>query len=58
MDPLIKEDRPLWLIEAAIQLRGECIGIDTIAAKLGVAPEVVEDIVEAPGNYVLQLADF
>ena len=49
MDPLTREILALW---------NEGLMPGTIAAKLGVDIEVVEDIVEAPGNYALQLADF
>jgi len=46
------------LTEAVFELLKEGLWIDTIAAKLGIDPDVVADIVEAPGNYALQLADF
>jgi len=46
------------LTEQVLQLAQEGLWIDTIAAKLGVDPDVVADILEAPGNYALQLADF
>jgi hypothetical protein len=46
------------LTEAVLQLWNECLTIDTIAEKLGIDPDIVADIVEAPANYALQLADF
>lgn len=46
------------LTETVLELLKEGLWIDTIAAKLGVDPEVVANIVEAPGSYALQLADF
>ena len=49
MDPLTEQILQLW---------NEGLMPDTIARKLGIDVEVVEDTVEAPGNYALQLADF
>lgn len=48
MDPLTEEIMALW---------NEGLMPNTIAVKLGIALEVVEDIVEAPGNYALQFSD-
>jgi hypothetical protein len=48
------------LTEAILELWNEGQMPDSIIKKLGLDldPEVVEDIIEAPGNYALQLADF
>jgi len=46
------------LTEQVLQLAQEGLWIDTIAKKLGIDPDIVANIFEAPGNYTLQLADF
>jgi len=46
------------LTEQVLQLAQEGLWIDTIAKKLGIDPDIVANILEAPGNYILQLADF
>lgn len=48
-DGLVKEILDLW---------DEGLMPETIAAKLDIDLEVVEDTIEAPGNYALDLAAF
>jgi hypothetical protein len=58
-DGLIKEVNMDWLVEAILYLWNvEGLMPQTIANKLQIDIEVVEDTIEAPGNYALELADF
>jgi orotate phosphoribosyltransferase-like protein len=49
MDPLTQAILALW---------HKGLMPNTIAEELSVNQEIVEDIIEAPGNYAMQLADF